>query len=164
MLGPLRARFLQIEPVLDERARRLFVANEALSLGDGGVTAVAVATEVARSTINRGISALKSADHATDGRIRRPGAVEGQPGLVAALEALIEDAIRGDPEAPLRWVSRSQRNIAEALCRQGFAVSQKLVGLCCGVSKDMAARPTARREKGPTIPTAMRSSSTSTPW
>jgi hypothetical protein len=48
---------------------------------------------------------------------------------LAALEAVVEDAIRGDPEAPLRWVSRSQRNIAEALRRQGFKVSQKLVGL-----------------------------------
>jgi len=27
-----------------------------------------------------------------------------QPGLPAALEALIEDAIRGDPCSPLRWV------------------------------------------------------------
>ena len=34
----------------------------------------------------------------------------------------------GDPESPLRWVSRSQRNIAEALRRQGFEISQKLVG------------------------------------
>jgi hypothetical protein len=42
---------------------------------------------------------------------------------------LVEDAIRGDPEAPLRWVSRSQRTLAEALRRQGFEVSQKLVGL-----------------------------------
>jgi hypothetical protein len=47
---------------------------------------------------------------------------------LTALEGLIEDAIRGDPEAPLRWVSRSQRNIAEALRRQGFQVSQKLIG------------------------------------
>ena len=38
-------------------------------------------------------------------------------------------AIRGDPQSPLRWVSRSQRNIATALRQQGFAVSQKLVGL-----------------------------------
>jgi hypothetical protein len=44
------------------------------------------------------------------------------------VEGLIEDAIRGDPEAPLRWVSRSQRNIAEALRRHGFQVSRKLVG------------------------------------
>jgi hypothetical protein len=51
-----------------------------------------------------------------------------QPTLLAALETLIEDAIRGDPESPLRWVSRSQRNIVAVLTGQGFKVSQKLVG------------------------------------
>jgi hypothetical protein len=54
--------------------------------------------------------------------------VTHQPGLPAALEALIEDAIRGDPCSPLRWVSRSQRKIVAALTGQGFKVSQKLVG------------------------------------
>src|SRR3954470_14260477 len=127
----IRARYEQMAPFLDERGRRLFVAGEAVSLGHGGVTAVAAATGMARSTINRGIADLKAGHDDLDGAIRRPGggrAVETQPGLLAALEALIEDAIRGDPEAPLRWVSRSQRNIAEALRRQGFEVSQKLVG------------------------------------
>jgi len=129
----IRARYEQMAPFLDERGRRLFVAGEALSLGHGGVTAVAAATGMARSTINRGIADLKAGHDDLDGAIRRPGggrkrAVETQPGLLAALEALIEDAIRGDPETPLRWVSRSQRNIAEALRRQGFKVSQKLVG------------------------------------
>jgi hypothetical protein len=120
-------------PFLDERGRRLFVAGEALSLGHGGVTAAAAVTGMARSTINRGMADLKAGRDDLGGAVRRPGggrkrAVETQPGLLAALEALIEDAIRGDPEAPLRWVSRSQRNIAEALRRQGFEVSQKLVG------------------------------------
>src|SRR5258708_36287528 len=118
---------------LDERGRRLFAANEAISLGRGGVTAVAAATGVARSTINRGVGELKAARNEIGRSIRRPGAgrkrkAERQPGLLTALEALIEDAIRGDPEAPLRWVSRSQRNIAEALRRQDFQVSQKLIG------------------------------------
>ncbi len=122
-----------MSPFLDERGRRLFAANEALSLGRGGVTAVATATGIARSTINRGVAELNAARNEIGRNIRRPGAgrkaeVERQPGLLAALEALIEDAIRGDPEAPLRWVSRSQRNIAEALRRQGFQVSQKLIG------------------------------------
>jgi hypothetical protein len=48
--------------------------------------------------------------------------------LLAALEALIEDAIRGDPCSPLRWVSRSQRHLVKALIAQGFDVSQRLVG------------------------------------
>src|SRR5712671_5085744 len=122
-----------MSPFLDERGRRLFAANEAISLGRGGVTAVAAATGVARSTINRGVAELKAARNEIGRSIRRPGAgrkreAERQPGLLTALEALIEDAIRGDPEAPLRWVSRSQRNIAEALRRQDFQVSQKLIG------------------------------------
>jgi hypothetical protein len=111
----------------------LFAANEAMSLGRGGVTAVAAATGIARSTIDRGIAELKAARNEIGQRVRRPGAgrkraVERQPGLVAALEALIEDAIRGDPQAVLRWVSRSQRHLVAALRRQGFAVSQKVVG------------------------------------
>jgi len=80
------------------------------------------------------MSELKAADRQAVGRIRRPGAgrkreAVRQPGRLAALEELIEGAIRGDPQAPLRWVSRSQHNIAGALRRQGFRVSQKLVGL-----------------------------------
>jgi Rhodopirellula transposase DDE domain len=129
----LRARFERLEPFLNERDRRLFAANEALSLGRGGVTAVAAVTGIARSTINRGIAELTGARNDIGRRIRRPGAGRRraeaiQPGLVAALEALIEEAIRGDPEAVLRWVSRSQRNLAKALRDQGFTVSQKLVG------------------------------------
>ena len=130
----LRTRFQRIEPFLDERGRRLFAANEALSLGRGGVTAVSNATGVARSTINRGVGELKAGHEESVGGIRRPGGgrkreVERQPGLLDALEAEVEDAIRGDPQAPLRWISRSQRNIAETLRRKGFQVSQKLVGL-----------------------------------
>ena len=123
----IRTRFRRIEPFLDERGRRLFAANEALSLGRGGVTAGSVATGVARSTINRGIGELKAGGNDIGGGIRRAGAgrkreVERQPGLLAALEAVIEDAIRGDPEAPLRWVSRSQRKIAEVLRRQAISL------------------------------------------
>lgn len=43
-----------MSPFLNERGRRLFAANEAISLGRGGVTAVAAAIGLARSTINRG--------------------------------------------------------------------------------------------------------------
>jgi hypothetical protein len=133
-IDALRVRYERMAPFLDERGRRLFAASEALSLGYGGVTATAAATGMARSTINRGMAELKAGRHDLGGAVRRPGggrkrAVDRQPGLLAALESLVEDAIRGDPEAPLRWVSRSQRTLAEALRRQGFEVSQKLVGL-----------------------------------
>jgi Rhodopirellula transposase DDE domain len=129
----LRTHFERLEPFLDERGRRLFAANQALSLGRGGVTAMAAASGIARSTINRGMAELRSGRNALERGVRRAGggrkrAIEHQPSLLAAVEALVEDAIRGDPQSPLRWVSRSQRNIAAALARQGFVASQKLVG------------------------------------
>ena len=117
--GDIRCRFLRLEPFLDERGRRLFAANEAVSFGRGGVSAVSSATGIARSTINRGIAELQ-ASHEKETRIRRPGAGRrraeaSQPGLLEAIETLVDDAIRGDPEATLRWVSRSQRHIVKAL-------------------------------------------------
>ena len=128
----IRLRWQLAAPFLDERGRRLFAANEVLALGRGGVTATSRATGLARSTINRGIDELQSAGNAIDRRVRRPGggrkrAVVHQPGLPAALEALIEAAIRGDPCSPLRWVSRSQRQLVKSLAERGFKASQRVV-------------------------------------
>jgi hypothetical protein len=131
-IADIRSRYRQAEEFLDERGRRLFAANEALALGHGGVTATAKATSLARSTINRGVRELRSGSNDIGCRVRRPGggrksAVAHQPGLPAALEALIEDAIRGDPCSPLRWVSRSLRHLVTALAAQGFEASQRVV-------------------------------------
>jgi hypothetical protein len=131
-LAAMRLRWEQSAPFLDERGRRLFAANEAQREGPGGVTALSKATGLARSTINRGIRELRSGRNEIGSRVRRPGAgrksaVTHQPGLPAALERLIEDAIRGDPCSPLRWISRSQRHLVKALSAQGFQVSQRVV-------------------------------------
>ena len=131
-IDAMRLRWQQTEPFLDERGRRLFAANTALAAGRGGIVASSVATGVARSTIKRGINELHAGRNEISARVRRPGggrksAVTHQPGLPAALEALIEDAIRGDPCSPLRWVSRSLRHLVKALAAQGFQASQRVV-------------------------------------
>jgi transposase len=132
-VNAIKARFEMLAPVLDERKRRLFAASEARAAGPGGILAVHQATGIARSTIGRGLAELRRGEAQLGGRVRRRGAgrkaaVEQQPGLLAALNELVQSAIRGDPEAPLRWVSRSQRNLSAALAEQGFTAGQKLVG------------------------------------
>ena len=129
----IKARFETLAPYLDERARRLFAASEARAAGRGGVAAVSEATGVARSTIGRGLAELRSENAQLTRRVRRPGGgrkpkIETEPGLLAALEQLVQSAIRGDPEAALLWVSRSQRHLVRALAELGFTASQKLVG------------------------------------
>jgi hypothetical protein len=129
----IRGRFETLAPYLDERARRLFAATEARAAGRGGVAAVSEATGVARSTIGRGLAELRSENAQLTRRVRRPGGgrkpkIETEPGLLAALEQLVQSAIRGDPEAALLWVSRSQRHLVRALAELGFTASQKLVG------------------------------------
>lgn len=129
----IRARFQTLSPFLNERARRLFAASEARAAGRGGVTAVSAATGVARSTIGRGLAELQSEGASSSSHIRRPGGgskakIETEPGLLDALNTLVQSAIRGDPEAALLWVSKSQRHLAGALAERGFTASQTLVG------------------------------------
>ena len=130
----IRLRYEAVAPYLDERGLRIFAASEARAAGHGGIAAVSLVTGIARSTIGRGLKDLAAGEGSwPEGRIRRTGggrksAVVKQPGLVEALTQLVSSAIRGDPQAALLWVSRSQRHLAAALAEQGFAVSHKVVG------------------------------------
>jgi Rhodopirellula transposase DDE domain len=130
----IKTRFEMLSPILDECGRRRFAATEAQAAGYGGILAVHQATGIARSTIGRGLAELRRGEDQLGGRrVRRPGggrrkATETQPGLLPALNELVQSSIRGDPEAPLRWVSKSQRRLSAALAEQGFTAGQKLVG------------------------------------
>jgi hypothetical protein len=118
---------------MDERLRRLWAAAEARELGRGGITAVARATGMSRTTITTGCQELTRPLKQRDAqRIRRPGSgrrslVDTDPGLLAALEALLEPVTRGDPESPLRWTCNSTSKLAAELTRQKHPVSDRPV-------------------------------------
>ena len=119
-------------PFLDERTKRLVAANEAMSLGRGGISMVSRACGLSRQAIGNGIAEVKAATPLPAGRIRRTGAGRKKiqardPTLVQALESLIEDQTRGDPQSPLRWICKSTRNIAAALARKKHPVSHTKV-------------------------------------
>ena len=135
-------RWEVMRTALDERQRRLLVGVEAKVLGRGGVSAVALATGVSRTTILAGlneIQALKPPTGAADKtanaptRTRQVGAgrkkIEATDlTLVSDLLALVDSTTRGDPESPLRWTCKSLRNLADELKAMGHAVCHVVVG------------------------------------
>ncbi|MFF2520429.1 ISAzo13 family transposase [Streptomyces sp. NPDC058086] len=128
----LSAKFGAILPHLDERQRRLLIGAEARSLGHGGIRAVARAVGVREATVSLGARELDSGE-APLGRVRRPGGgrkrvVDLDPALRAALLALVDPNVRGDPMSPLRWTTKSTRKLAEELTRQGHRISADSVG------------------------------------
>jgi hypothetical protein len=135
----IRSRYELVRSGLDERARRLLAAAEARAAGYGGVSAVARATGIARSTIDRGLKDLEALDRVPP-KVRRPGGgrrslTRTDLTLLEDLRRLLEPATVGDPMRPLMWVSKSHAKLAAALRLMGHEVSAsripKLLELLC---------------------------------
>lgn len=127
---------------LDEATLRLWAAVEARALGRGGVSAVARAIGISRTTIYAGLDELEQQEpavspasaHGSVGqrRVRAPGGgrkrlVDKDPTLLRDLDALVEPTARGDPMSPLRWTCKSTPRLAEELAGLGHAVSPRSV-------------------------------------
>jgi hypothetical protein len=72
----IRKKFDWLSGAMNERMRRLWAASEALSLGHGGITLVAQATGLSRTTITAGISEIQkpsAPQQLPPERSRRPG-------------------------------------------------------------------------------------------
>jgi hypothetical protein len=121
-----------IAPHLTEKQRRLLAGAAAKTLGRGGGARMARISGLSRPTVYAGVRELQDPPD-PQGRIRRPGGgpkrlAERDPGLLAALDALVDPDTRGDPESPLRWTCKSTRQLADALGAQGYTVSDDTVG------------------------------------
>jgi hypothetical protein len=135
IIARIRDKYRSLAPEMDERLRRQWAAAEARDVGWGGITAAAQATGMSRTTITAGLHELMLPQEERvreAGRVRRHGGgrkclTETDPGLLAALEALIEPATRGDPESPLRWTCKSTRILADELTRQNHPVHARTV-------------------------------------
>lgn len=128
----LAVKFKAAWPHLDERARRIMAASEAMSLGHGGVSMVSRACGLSRNVIHKGIGEIRQGETLPVGRVRRVGAgrksIAGtDPGIVAAIDALMDGSTRGDPQSPLRWTNKSTRTLAAELARQRHPVSHTKV-------------------------------------
>jgi len=131
-----------LRPFLTGRLRRLWAAAEALEVGPGGIKRVAVATGMSTATIKLGIRQLRATagtrldaqdQKGTEGREPRrgpgrPWSEEKDPGLIAALERLLEDQTAGDPMREQKWARSSLRRLSARLKQEGHEVSYKTVG------------------------------------
>lgn len=127
----LHRRVDSLFPHLTERQRRLAAAADARALGYGGVSRVARATGMSRVTIHQGLAELDREELSPE-RSRRAGGgrkklAEQAPWMLKRLQALVDPSSRGDPMSPLRWTSKSTRQLARALTDQGPAVSHSTV-------------------------------------
>ena len=118
---------------LDERQRRVVAAADARFLGYGGISSLARASGLSRSTLHQGIKDLEGAAAAVPDRVRKPGAgrkriAELSPAILKDLESLVDPVTRGDPMSPLRWTCKSTRQLARALEERGYEVSHRVVG------------------------------------
>ena len=139
--------------LLDERQRRFYLATQAKMIGRGGITLISNLSGINRDTIS---DAIKEFDRLVDNdagspnygkiqniegttnegkqRIRKSGAgrkslQSQQPQLVDALLSIVRrDNNYGDPEGRiLEWISKSTRNIAEAMQELGYTISHTKV-------------------------------------
>ncbi len=132
----IREKYDSLKPYLNEKTRRIWAAIEARSLGWGGVSQVAKATGLSRTTIQAGMRLLsekegmKTEEEMT--RIRSHGGgrkllEEQDPMLLSELESLIEPMTLGDPESLLKWTNKSVVKLSDALNVMGHRISPKSV-------------------------------------
>ena len=128
---------------LDEKERRIFLGSFSECLGHGGITELSNLTGISRTTITEGRKNSKEieADPKARGaaneagtRVRASGAgrkttTERYPGIVDALNRLLDGNVIGNPENPLCWTTKSLRNLSDALAMEGIKVSYPTVGV-----------------------------------
>lgn len=135
----IEAKFRALSGRLDEATLRLWAAVEAHTLGRGGVSTVAKAVGMSRTTIYAGLRELAIATSSGDAsprtdmnRVRARGRgrkrlTDKDPALLRDLDALVEPTTRGDPQSPLRWTCKSTPRLAKELVARGHQVSQRSV-------------------------------------
>jgi hypothetical protein len=128
-------RWLRVLSTLNEFQARLFLANQALDQGRGGISRLSALAGMSRTTLTKAASELNSRRRlgpGGEGRIRAAGAgrrrvEEADKQLRAELTRIVEQTTAGDPMSAVRWTNKSTEAIAAELTRRGHPVSDKTV-------------------------------------
>lgn len=124
--------FTTVLPHLNEVQRRVVAGAMSVALGRGGKSAVAEASGMSRNTVIKAHGEVEMGIEPS-ARLRAAGggdvpAEVKQPGLLEALDELVNPDTRGNPMSFLRWTSKSTAKLADDLVRQGFKITDDTVG------------------------------------
>lgn len=128
-------------PYLNESQTRKYLASEAIALGRGGIAQISEISGVHRNTISAGVKELREHNSLDEElakvnnstRIRAPGGgrkpiTVSQPGILDALDRIVDPESYGDPMRPLRWTTKTLRNLSDELKKEGFQIEKDKVG------------------------------------
>lgn len=126
----IKTKWDVISPYLSEKAKRLWVASEALSYSKFGITNVSKATGISRATIYHGIEDIKKGTDSN--RIRKKGGgrktiIKNNPTIEKDLKDILEVSTLGNPESFAQWTSDSVGNITNQLKDKGHNISNRTV-------------------------------------
>jgi len=128
----MEERIQRMMPILNERQKRLYLANEAISYGRGGISLVSRISGMSRTTIAKAINEINN-DIKFDGNIRRSGGgrnfVESNyPGIEEMIRKIIDGHTYGDPSRVLSYTTVSLRKIQYELENNNMYVGHVTVG------------------------------------
>lgn len=127
---------------LSERDFRLVVAAVAEAESTWNISYIAECANVSRTTLYAGMADLRGdplGDKANGEKRQRASGggrkdiLEKDPSIRDDIRAIVEPHVRGNPESPLRWVSKSWAKISAALQQVGHRICAKTVGRILGV-------------------------------
>ena len=128
-------------PILNEAQKRWFLAIGADLIGRGGIAEIAEISGVHRNTISNGLDEIHAEEFESrvtavigaTGNIRNAGAgrkqlVEIYPNIQNEIENIVCNSTYGNPMNPLRWTTKSLRNISDELAKKDIKASHVTVG------------------------------------
>ncbi|GHU30077.1 hypothetical protein FACS1894152_8390 [Bacilli bacterium] len=130
----MEQRIKETLSLLNEKQKRLYLANEAKAQGRGGISKVSKISKVSRTTIRLGSRELESGETIDTSRVRRVGggrkSVEHSvPGIKEKIQEIVDGNIYGDPEKVICWTTVSLRKIQALLLEKyGIKVGFRTVG------------------------------------
>ena len=127
----MKERITTMLPHLNESQKRLFLANEAIAYGHGGISEVERISGISRKTIRKGIAEIKDGKPPNE-RVRKDGGGRKsinitQPKIEDEIRRLVDGSTYGDPERVLSYTTESLRKIESELNNRGIKIGRTAI-------------------------------------